>query len=732
METPSARSIIRRTATLLFALSLVVAARPLSPIGAQAATNPVVTENQQPGSGGWQLGTLVSDDVTGQIKGYGSANSVLQGQALSLFVTVNPVQTYSIDVYRIGWYAGIGGRQRLHVGPLAGVHQQTCVPDPTTGLNACTWTPSYTLTIPADWTSGMYFAVLTNAAGYQNIIPFVVRDGRPAALLYQQSVNTDEAYNNYPNDQLTGKSLYDYNSYGATTSSGGVRAAKVSFDRPWTGYGVGQFTTWELDMVRWLEKSGYDVTYSTDVDTHANGAELKNHRGFLVNGHDKFWSKEMRDAAEAARDFGVNLAFFGSDDASMQARYEASATGVPNRLLVCYRDATKDPVQGPTTTVEFRTPQVNRPEQTLLGVQWTSQTPYGTTVDYIVNNSTNWVYAGTGLHDNDHVTGIVGYEMDRFMAEYPAPNALSRTILSQSPFTAWPTNAADYANSSIYQAPSGAWVFAAGTMSWAWGLDNFNHSGNYADARIQQITTTVLDRFVNVPPPALQVTGVQATNITPTSADVMWRTNNTANSRIDYGLAATYGSTVSDPSLVVNHALHLSGLTASTTYHYQVTSVDGANQSASSTDATFTTTAAPNLITNPGFESGTTGWGMNTFASIDTTPANAHSGNNSLKLTTMLAWQGTWGSVAVTPGKSYTISGWERSTSSSGYITLVSYDANWIQLSTGPSLIFAGTGSWTTLSGTYVAPLGAAYVQVGLQSDGAGTFWFDDLSLTQP
>ncbi|HKV32265.1 MAG TPA: N,N-dimethylformamidase beta subunit family domain-containing protein [Candidatus Dormibacteraeota bacterium] len=821
----SAPSVSQRLVSALFALGLLAAARPLAPVPAHAATNPIVTENQQPGSAGWQLGSLVSDDVTGQIKGYGSATSVLQNQALSLYITVNPVQTYSIDFYRIGWYGGQGGRLRLHVGPLAGLQQQPCLADQITGMISCAWTSSYTLTIPADWTTGMYFAVLSNAAGYQNIVPFVVRDGRPAAILYQQSVNTDEGYNNYPDDKVTGKSLYDYNSYGANTSSGGPRAAKISFDRPWTGYGVGQFVNWEVDMVRWLERSGYDVTYSTDVDTHANGAELKNHKAFIVVGHDKYWTKEMRDAAEAARDAGVNLAFFGSDDASMQMRYEASASGVPNRVLVCYKDATKDPVQGGTTTVEFRTPQVNRPEQTLEGVQWTSQTPWGTTVDYVVNNSSNWVYAGTGLRDNDTVHGIVGYEMDKFFPEYPAPNATSRTILSNSPFTAWPANVPDHANSSIYQAPSGAWVFAAGTMSWAWGLDDYNHAPSHTDARIQQTTTNILNQFVSgtppaltlsgitattgstsavitwqtnnaansrvdygassaygstasdpnsvtnhsvtltsltanttyhyqvtsvdgfsqtassvdasfttSAPPALQVTGVQA-NPGTISAVINWQTNNAASSRVDYGATTAYGSTASDPNSVTSHSVTLTGLTPSTTYHYQVTSVDGFSQTASSADAGFTTSALPNLIQNPGYESGSANWSLDPGASIDTTPANAHSGSNSLTLTGLLAWQGSWQYVPVTAGQSYTFSGWERSTSTtgnSGYITLTAYDTNYVQIGSGTSLAFASTGAWSSKTGTYIPPAGAVRVSIRVQNDGPGSFWFDDLSLTQP
>ena len=69
---------------------------------AKAADNPIVIENQQPGSSGWQLTLNSASDGTGQIKGYASATSVNKGQSITFYVSVNPAQSYSIDVYRIG------------------------------------------------------------------------------------------------------------------------------------------------------------------------------------------------------------------------------------------------------------------------------------------------------------------------------------------------------------------------------------------------------------------------------------------------------------------------------------------------------------------------------------------------------------------------------------------------------------------------------------------------------
>src|SRR5437879_5929246 len=301
---------------LIFALALLSllapSARGALPTPALAADNPITIENQQTGSNSWELGSLVADDVSQQIKGYASSTSVLQGGSLSLYVTVNPAQTYGIDFYRMGWYGGKGGRLELHADALAGISQPSCPSDASTGLIACNWAPSYTMTIPTAWTSGVYMAV------------------------------------------------------------------------------------------------------------PPNGAQLLLHQAFLSVGHNEYWSNEMYNAAQAARDAGVNLAFFGANPVYWQVRYEASATGVANRVMVCYKNASIDPVQGPTTTVQWRNAPVNRPEQPLTGLMYTNETQGLVNVPYVVSNSSNWVYANTGFKDGDTVSNLVGYEADRYMANHPA------------------------------------------------------------------------------------------------------------------------------------------------------------------------------------------------------------------------------------------------------------------------------------------------------------------------
>lgn len=477
----------------------------LLPACSSSRANPVLVENRHAGTTDWQIGRpgyRAADPAQRQIEGYASETSVNKGARIAFHVSVDHAQSYTADVYRMGWYGGRGGRLMVKMGTMPGENRPACDPERVTGLVACPWPASFTLDVPSSWTSGIYLVLLTNADRYQRYVVFVVRDdARSAALLYQQSVTTYQAYNNYPGG-TTGKSLYEFNSSPATVPATATpRAAMVSFDRPYAdGEGSGQFAgssgSWERYFVGWLERSGYDVTYSTDLDTATNGARLLDVKGFLSVGHDEYWSKSMVDAVTRARDAGVSLGFFGSNTAYWQVRFQASSAGVPNRVMVCYKDAAADPVKGPTSTVNWRSPPVNRPEQALVGVQYTAHLKdEGNGALYVVKNSGNWVWKGTGFDDGSTVAGIVGYETDRSMPGFPLPPSSSYTLLSESPVVD-ESGAREVANTSVYQAPSGAWVFATGTNHWSYGLGK----PGVSDRRVQRATANVLDRFLTTPP----------------------------------------------------------------------------------------------------------------------------------------------------------------------------------------------------------------------------------------
>ena len=95
-------------------------------------------------------------------------------------------------------------------------------------------------------------------------------------------------------------------------------------------------------MVRWLERNGYDVSYFTGVDSDRLGAEIREHRAFLSVGHDEYWSGGQRANVEAARDAGVNLAFFSGNEVFWKTRWDERA---PDAGLL-----TRRPTRAPRST----------------------------------------------------------------------------------------------------------------------------------------------------------------------------------------------------------------------------------------------------------------------------------------------------------------------------------------------------------------------------------------------
>src|SRR5206468_1470778 len=96
-------------------------------------------------------------------------------------------------------------------------------------------------------------------------------------ILFQTSVLTYQAYNMWG-----GYSLYvGLNTKGESFKD---RAYVVSFDRPIDrGAGLGDFPIYsEYNLLRWFERGGYDISYTTDVDTDMHGPLLLQHRLFIA------------------------------------------------------------------------------------------------------------------------------------------------------------------------------------------------------------------------------------------------------------------------------------------------------------------------------------------------------------------------------------------------------------------------------------------------------------------
>jgi hypothetical protein len=471
-----------------------------SAISYPSVTNSIYLENQQTGTTAWKI----TNQGTTEIAGYATESSVNRGESLPIKVSVAQAGTFQIDVYRLGYYGGKGGRLMASTGALNGITQPAPVmTDTATKLVECNWSTSYTVAVGTNWTSGLYVAKLTHqSSGKQSQVWFVVRDDSSNSdVLFQSSFTTYIAYNN-----TGGHSLYAYHSIG------GQRALKVSLDRPlsmttteWHHYNL--MTLWERNLVYWMESQGYDITYTTNMDVHTNPNSLLQHKVFLSVGHDEYWSMQQRNAVEQARDAGVNLAFFSSNTAYWRVRFENSSTNVPNRVMVCYKN-TLDPV---LPTNKFRSPQNNKPENALLGVMYTGDRdslyytwgdPNGSTntyggYDVVVTNASHPYYANTNLQNGDRMNQLVGFEWDATIANGSAPNAL--TVLGQSsvsPSTVDedlpPGTNANLSHMVTYTAPSGAKVFSTGSNQWMWGLSSNGITPGREDIKVKQFTVNVL------------------------------------------------------------------------------------------------------------------------------------------------------------------------------------------------------------------------------------------------
>ena len=444
-----------------------------------AHANIIKVENARPGTDRWQLRHNPSDEIAG----YASATSAIAGETLRFFVSSSD-PAFTIEIFRMGWYGGLGGRRMTNAVERPGGPQPVPSPD-ARGMIRCNWTESYAITIPSDWVSGVYLAKLTGKpSDKQGYIIFVVRDDRRADLHFQSSVTTYQAYNNWG-----GKSLYRHN-------SSGTWAQKVSFDRPYsTDTGPGGFLfRWEYNMVRWLEREGYDVSYITSIDTHARPQTLLRAKAFLSVGHDEYWTWQIRTNVEAARDAGVHLAFFSANTCYWQIRLEDDL-----RTIVGYKESALsadpivqdgDPSNDHLTTTKWRSVPVMRPEESLIGVMYIEAPIDG---DITITNASHWVFASTGLKNGDLLKGLLGYEVDAIHGMASPQNLV---LLAHSPYRS-EENETGFADMTLYTTARGTLVFATGTIQWSWGLDAFGPQvrGNRTSPAAQQITRNVLNRM---------------------------------------------------------------------------------------------------------------------------------------------------------------------------------------------------------------------------------------------
>jgi hypothetical protein len=469
---------------ILTTVSLLVMLTVVEPCLAQ--DNPTARENRLPGTQNWVLKKweLGETNMSEPIQGFASKTSVEVGESIDLHVSVfrsrtarssAPANSFMVEVYRMGYYGGAGGRLMTTIGPLEGRNLTNQVFRSAAGAWESDWPPAYTLKIPREWISGVYLAKLIRLnGGFESYIIFVVTErSRASDFLFQVSDMTWQAYNNWPVPWES--SLYE------------DRIWENSFNRPYgmatrnppsveqyaQVMGSGQFLHWEYGLCYFMESQGYDVTYCSQMDVHYYPDLLLNHRCWISVGHDEYWSVDMYNNVTRARDRGVNLAFFSGNIMSGEFRFRPS-----------YLDGEKDRV--------FSRHHAPFSDAALVGAGPT----FNASGDWVVNLPDHWIFAGTDLKKGDRFLNLAGWEVQANPADYPTMEVVGQVKVYRGRYLLT-------GSSTLYSVPSGAMVFNASSIFWSLGLADWPGrtvlAQIHVDERVRHITRNVLDRFKKGP-----------------------------------------------------------------------------------------------------------------------------------------------------------------------------------------------------------------------------------------
>jgi hypothetical protein len=465
----------------------------------QAGDNPVVIENQLPGTSDWLID--VKFDTCSypdhqfcrrpQVEGYCSEMRLMAGDSLSFFVSTNPPSSFTMDIYRMGYYQGKGGSLKKHIGPLEGIRQKDPLPDSLSNFFECNWKETYRMKIPDDWLSGVYLCKLvTLPENYQSYIIFIIKDKRKADFLFQCSDLTWQAYNRWP----YWHSLYD-EAHTPWKGASSTTVTRISFERPYALYvnllpsafnplsnGSGEFLLWEYTLAYWMEQQGYDVTYISNIDTHMDPGGLLRAKAFLSIGHDEYWTYRMVDNVKSARDAGVNILFLSGNSVSGAVYLDSSTEGLPFRTM-------------------GRTGREDLDDRGLMGA-----VSYGVGYcSFVCRNPDHWLFEGTRMQEGDSINNLVGWEYHG----RPVGRQDDLLVLGENKVNTVGFGRKNPENwtATLYTAEKGNFVFNAGTCFWVQPLARtpaYQHPMQMSrimdfstpDPRVQRMTMNLLEKAI--------------------------------------------------------------------------------------------------------------------------------------------------------------------------------------------------------------------------------------------
>jgi len=538
--------------------------------GIEAAENPpsqIWQENQNSGNGDWRFSNRASGN---EIACYLSQISINKGESVELKVHSLGSQPFTLRVYRWGDYGGAGARLiQPPVNDIPASPQTAPVVvegAPRIRLTRCNWTTTHTLQTDVNWITGLYWLKLTqNDTGKETAAILIVRDDEKVAdVVFKSNSFTWLAYNSWSFDANQRYTIYDFRS---TNPPG--RSMGSSYQRPWSWATIDEEddnpNTWEQPNIQWLESLGYEIKYVDDIDVHLQGTTLMNRsKALITSGHSEYWTLEQYQAIAGMRDAGKHLVFMGANIAYWRVRLEDTnqpGAGIEGdrQQMICHKNNDQltstgvpgDWIDDPVTPTDlFRSNRVvslsggTAPESKLLGVQFIGNTGGPEHAQPLVVQNNHPLFDQTGLMVGSTIGNLVGFEWDHVNPGDGIVTSGGLTVLAQGNITPvditsyastfiQPNVAANHSDMTIYQAPNGGWVFAAGSLNATFGLkegrklDGSNWTDNRERPGFKRMIYNLLNLMgcqseVEVPPIVPPPSGQPQTlfeNQTPASTD---------------------------------------------------------------------------------------------------------------------------------------------------------------------------------------------------------------------
>lgn len=355
------------------------------------------------------------------------------------------------------------GAERRDVFAADGLAVGAHPPPANADRDGCGWPVALTVEVGADWASGYYDIVLTDAAGAEAHHFVCVKPPaatRRSSALMVLATNTYQSYNWWGGANayadVTGLMSGELTLPQAMEGAIGVLSTQRPFpplivappadaarlvnlrkrgfrERPWAGDpawmrahrpspydgSAGFLHKWEHVFVAWAEAQGYALDFATDYDLEVEPDLLAGYSAALFVGHSEYWSAGERAQVERFVDAGGKLAILSGNTCFWKVRWENDG-----KTYVCHKwkGFEAEDVAPEQATHLWSHPAFGRPEAGLIGLSFlfAGYHRLGLCVargqgGFTVYDDRHWALEGADLFYGDVIGGdlpLIGYESD--------------------------------------------------------------------------------------------------------------------------------------------------------------------------------------------------------------------------------------------------------------------------------------------------------------------------------